>query len=246
MADKVIVITGANGGLGRALAHRFAADGEQVVLLGRSLEKVQEVASTLGERAMAVRCDVGSADSVRDAFAELSAKHPKIDVLINNAGIFQPFLIEEASDRQIMDAVMTNLAGPIFCTRSAIPLLNRDGHIINVSSESVAVPFPHLLLYQATKAGLERFAEGLADELWDKGIRVSVVRAGQMAGPGSSAEMDPVAGARFFEAAMKRGLNLMERGMTLYASTTQLFRTIIDSPPDMHVGMTAYRARPTS
>jgi NADP-dependent 3-hydroxy acid dehydrogenase YdfG len=58
MSDKVIVITGANGGLGRALAQRFAADGEKVVLLGRSLEKVQEVASSIGANAMAVACEV--------------------------------------------------------------------------------------------------------------------------------------------------------------------------------------------
>ena len=98
MADKVIVITGANGGLGRALAQRLAGEGDKVVLLGRSLEKVQEVASAIGANAMAVACEVTSPDSVKAAFAEIAKVHPKIDVLINNAAIFQPSPIEEASD----------------------------------------------------------------------------------------------------------------------------------------------------
>ena len=139
---KVIVITGAGVGLGRALARRFAADGESVVLLGRTAEKVQKVAAELGERALGVGCDVASPDSVRAAFAQVSARHPRIDVLINNAAVFQPFLIAEATDEQILGHAATNLVGPILCARSAIPLMGKGGHIINVSSESVGMLFP--------------------------------------------------------------------------------------------------------
>lgn len=243
MKKRVIAITGANGGLGRALAKRFADDGDSVVLLGRSLAKVQEVASGIGERAFAVECDVTSPDSVKVAFAAVATVHPNIDVLINNAAIFSPFLIEEASDSQILQGILTNLAGPVLCARSAIPMLEPGGLIINLSSESVALPFPHLLIYQSTKAGLEQFSRGLNQELRGKGIRVTLVRAGQMAGPGSSGEMDPVAGARFFEAAIKNGLNPLERGITQYASTTGLFRQLIDLPPDMHVDLVTFEGR---
>lgn len=243
MSAKVVAITGANGGLGRALARRFAADGEHVLLLGRSLAKVQSVAETLGERALAIACDVTSPESVRAAFEQISKVHPNIDVLINNAAIFQPVLLEEATDAQIMNTVLTNLAGPILCTRAAVPVLNSGGHIINLSSESVVEAFPHLTLYQATKAGLENFSNHLNRELEEKGIRVTVVRAGQMVGEGTSAEMDPVAGQRFFEAAGKRGLNLMTRGMSQYQSTTQLFRMLVDLPPDVHVGTVMFQGR---
>jgi 3-oxoacyl-[acyl-carrier protein] reductase len=244
MAGKVIAITGANGGLGRALAQRFAGEGEEVVLLGRTLAKVQEVADLIGDRAMAVACDVADPRSVTAAFAAIAERHPGIDVLINNAAIFKPFLIAEASDDQILSGVLTNLAGPVFCARSAIPLMARGGLIINVSSESINVPFAHLLIYQATKAGLERFALGLHDELKDKGIRSCVVRAGQMMGPGSSVEMEPVAARRFHEACLARGLDPVARGVTSYASATQLFRNIIDLPADMHVDLVAYQAQP--
>jgi len=243
MANKVIVITGANGGLGRALAQRIASEGEQVVLLGRSLEKVQEVSSAIGANAMAVACEVTSPDSVRAAFAEIAKVHPQIDVLINNAAIFQPSPIEEASDEHILTGILTNLAGPMLCARSAIPMLNRGGLIINISSESVDFPFPYLLVYQSTKAGLEQFSKGLHKELEDKGIRVTTVRAGQMVGPGSSATMDPEMGMRFFQACVARGFNPMERGVMQYESTLGLFRLLIDLPADMHIDIATYQAR---
>ena len=71
---KIIVITGAGAGLGRALARRFAADGETVLLLGRNEAKVQTVAKQIGERAWAVGCDVASPQSVRGAFAQIAAR----------------------------------------------------------------------------------------------------------------------------------------------------------------------------
>jgi 3-oxoacyl-[acyl-carrier protein] reductase len=243
MAGKVVAITGANGGLGRALAQRFAGEGEQVVMLGRNLGKVREVAAEIGEAALAVECDVTSPDSVRAAFAEIARVHARLDVFINNAGIFKPFLVEEGSDEQIIGSILTNLAGPILCARSAIPMMERGGLIINVSSESVELPFAHLLLYQSTKAGLERFSRGLGEELEDKGIRTCVVRAGQMMGPGMSAEMDPVAGARFYEATLKRGLNPAARGITQYASATEVFRHLLDLPADLHIDMVSLHAR---
>ncbi|MDE2043422.1 MAG: SDR family NAD(P)-dependent oxidoreductase, partial [Alphaproteobacteria bacterium] len=94
---KVIVITGAGDGLGRALARRFAKDGETVILLGRTLAKVQAVAEELGSPHKAVHCDVGDPASVTAAFAEIGKDHRRIDVLINNAAIFWPLTLAEAT-----------------------------------------------------------------------------------------------------------------------------------------------------
>lgn len=245
MTGKVIVITGANGGLGRALAQRFAKDGERVVLLGRNIEKVREVADAIGEAALAVACDMTSAESIRSAFSRIAEIHPRIDVLINNAAIFEPFLIEEATDDDIMRGVLTNLAGPMIAAREAIALMDKGARILNVSTESVDLPFPHLIVYQTTKTGLEKFSRELNKELWDKGIRVSVVRAGQMMGPGSSAQMQPERAMRFMQAAAANGLNLMQRGVSHYDSATQVFRDLIDLPADTHVELIAYQGRRT-
>jgi NAD(P)-dependent dehydrogenase (short-subunit alcohol dehydrogenase family) len=241
--SKIIVITGAGVGLGRALARRFVAEGETVVLLGRTASKVEAVAAELGERAMAVGCDVSSADSVRAAFAAIAKRHPRIDVLINNAAIFQPFLIAEATDDQIVQAIGTNLTGTIFCSRAAIPMMGPGSYIFNLSSESVEVPFPHLLVYQSSKAAVERFSQGLEAELEPSGIRVSCVRAGPMMEEGKAWDVDPAAAVRFGIASAKVGLNLRERPISQFTSVTNVFRALIDLPADLHVANVSLRAR---
>jgi len=103
--------------------------------------------------------------------------------------------------------------------------------------------FPHMVLYQAGKAGLERFSTSLNLELESKGIRVSIVRAGQMYGPEGSISMDAEAGAKFYEACITRGINLLERGVSRYTATTDAFRLIIDSPADLSIGTITYQGR---
>ena len=233
--SKTIVITGAGVGLGRALARRFHKDGDTVVLLGRTAAKVEAVAAELGERAMAVGCDVASPDSVRAAFAEIAKRHPRIDVLVNNAAVYEPFLVAEATDEQIMQSVTTNLAGPMLCVRSAVPLMGPGGLIINVSSESVGFKFPFMVAYQSSKAGLERFSEGLFHELEPAGIRVTNVRAGQMMEEGKAFNLDPKVALRFRDAALAAGLNLRERPLSHVNSVTDVFRALVDLPADVHL-----------
>lgn len=242
---KTIVITGAGVGLGRALARRFASDGDTTILLGRTFSKVQAVAEELGDPHFAVECDVGSADSVRAAFARIAERFPRIDVLINNAAIYEPFTVAEAKDEQITSIINTNLAGPVFCSRAAIPMMDKGSHIVNVGSESVAEPFVMLSLYQCTKAGLERFTESLRRELEPDGIRVSTVRAGPMMEEGKEMpQWDPDAAMRFYEGCLASGIDFAKRPISHVNSVTDVFRALIDLPPDvqvMHVSVGARR-----
>lgn len=244
--SKIIVITGAGMGLGRALARRFAKDGEQVVLLGRTLSKVQSLADEIGPAAMAVGCDVGSPTSVKAAFTEIAAKHPKIDVLINNAAIYSPFLIAEAKDEQIMDIVNINLAGPMLCSRSAIPLMDRGSHIINISSESVGMLYPYLVAYQSAKAGLDRFSEGLYHELEPQGIHVTNVRAGSMIEEGKTSGFDPEVAMRFFKASAAVGINMRERPLSHVNSVADALSALIRLPQDVHFANLHIHARKPS
>lgn len=234
--SKVIVITGAGEGLGRALARRFGADGDSVVLLGRTLSKLEAVASEIGDAALAVACDVGSPDSVRAAFAAIAGRHKKIDVLINNAAVYQPFETANATDEQILSSVHTNLAGPIFCVRSAIPLMARGSHIINVSSESVGMRFPFLTMYRASKAGMEKFSDGLAHEMEPLGIRVTVVRAGKMMEEGKAPlAVSPEVGMAFAKACAGVGIDFRTSPISHVNSVPVVFRAIIDAPTDLHM-----------
>jgi meso-butanediol dehydrogenase / (S,S)-butanediol dehydrogenase / diacetyl reductase len=243
---KTIVITGAGVGLGRALARRFAKDGDTVILLGRTLAKVQTLAEELGAPAVAVECDVASPDSVRAAFAEVARTHPRIDVLINNAGVYEPFEIEKATDAQIDGIISINLLGPIYCARAVIPMMGPGGYIINVSSDSVGNDLPLMGVYQASKAGLERFSHTLYKELKPKGIRVSTVRAGPMYEEGKIPTWEPAVAMQFHQECTARGINLATQGVSHVDSVAPVFRALIDLPPDVQIPTTHIEGWPVA
>jgi NAD(P)-dependent dehydrogenase (short-subunit alcohol dehydrogenase family) len=110
----------------------------------------------------------------------------RVDILINNAAIYRPTRVEQLSDDDIMQQTATNLLGPIYTCRAAIPLLRAagGGDIINTSSESTLHPFPMLSIYVATKAALEAFGGVLAAEVREDDIRVTTVVQGTALGAG--------------------------------------------------------------
>lgn len=240
---KTVVITGAGVGLGRALARKFARDGDNVVLLGRTFAKIEAVAAELGTTAQAIACDVASPDSVRTAFTAIADRHPAIDVLINNAAVYEPFTVAEATDSQIMAPLLINLAGPIYCARAAIPLMGKGGHIINVSSESVTVNWPMLALYQTSKAGLERLTETLGQELKPLGIRVTTIRAGQMHDEDKVSTWTPEASQRFGKACLEIGINPRGRPMSHFNSVAEVFRMVVDTAADVQLNTVVVEGR---
>lgn len=234
---KTIVITGAGDGLGRTLARRFAADGDRIVLLGRTLAKVEAVAQELGGESFAVVCEVSDPASVRAAFAEIAQRCERIDALINNAASYEPFSLAEATDAQIMGMVGINLAGPVLCSREALPMLRGGGRIINVSSESVGLKFAMQWLYTGTKAGLEIISSMLDRELAPKGVRVTSVRCGQMydeTKTGSGWPMDVT--VRFVTENARIGIDVRNRPLTHYRSAAEVFHHVVNAPADMHIG----------
>jgi len=245
MSGKIIVISGASGGLGQALSRRFANDGEQVVMLGRNLEKTRALADEIGPNARAFECKVNDPESIAACFARLREAYPRIDVLINAAAFMEPFLLDTADDAEVLNVLMTNLGGPIFASRHAMGMMGKGSTIINVSSESVDLPFPWLVMYKTCKAGLEMFSVELNKELWERGIRVAVARAGGMTGPGKS-PMNRERMAPYAAACMDSGLDLVARGMSSYETATQVFRNLIDLPPDAQIDFVSFKGRPLS
>ncbi|MDG2001838.1 MAG: SDR family NAD(P)-dependent oxidoreductase [Novosphingobium sp.] len=240
---KVIVITGASSGLGRALARRFGADGDSVVLLGRRIEPLQAVADEIGDSALAVTCDIGDPDSVRAAFAAIAERHSQIDVLINNAATIDYALLGDASDAHIYQVVNTNMLGNLFCTRAAINAMGYGGHIINVSSESMEECYPHHTVYQATKGGIETVSKHLGIELRPKGIRVTVARAGPMMDENQKMQASPDVAAAFYQACIESGRDLAKQPVSHFQSVMWVFRSLVDMPADMHVDTVRFVAR---
>jgi meso-butanediol dehydrogenase / (S,S)-butanediol dehydrogenase / diacetyl reductase len=232
---KLIVITGAGSGLGRALARKFVADRDKVFLLGRTLAKLEKVVEELGKYAIPIVCDIGKPGSVRTAFASIAERHSKIDVLINNAAMIDFSTLAEASDDHILEMVATNLTGNLLCSRAAIAMMERGGHIINVSSGGVEAHDPHLVTYKATKGGVEVLSRHLQEELLPRGIRVSLVRAGPMYGEDYSIQASPEAMQAFRQECVERGIDFSKAGITHFDSVLWVFRSLVDMPADMHI-----------
>jgi len=181
LKGKVAIVTGASRGMGLEISRLFASEGAQVAMLARSPEELKSASADIqGTHPFA--CDVADPAAVATTFAAIDRRFGRIDILINNAGLARPRLIEEADDNELALQVGANLLGPVHCMRAAIPAMRRNGigDIVNISSESVTTPYPFLLFYAATKAALEAITTGLRSELKGSGIRASLYRSGRV------------------------------------------------------------------
>lgn len=240
---KGIAITGGGAGLGLAMAQRLAQDGHELFLLGRTFATVEAAAERIGSNAYAVACDVGNPDSVDAAFAQIAKVRSRLDVLINNAGVFAPFFLAEATNVQIAETLNTNLAGPMYCSRAALGMMERGGHIICIGSETVVVTAAMLGAYQTAKAGLERFCLMLDQEVAPQGIRVTLIRAGKMYGPDMAFSMDPEVARRFTEESLKLGIDNRKNAISLFTSVAEFIPGLLAMPEDVNVQQIMLAAR---
>jgi NAD(P)-dependent dehydrogenase (short-subunit alcohol dehydrogenase family) len=178
-------------------------------MLARGEQRLLAEARALGEHAVPLPTDVGDIESVHEAFAEIRARFGKLHVLVNNAAVYRPCLVEQLSDEDIAAQIHTNFLGPVLTCRAAIPLLRAagGGDIVNTSSESTLDPFPMLSMYVSTKAALEAFSRTLMTELQDDDIRVTVLIQG-VAGDGDGStdwSWDPVHSEQAYAIWTERG-----------------------------------------
>jgi NAD(P)-dependent dehydrogenase (short-subunit alcohol dehydrogenase family) len=173
LEGRVVAIAGASAGIGLAAATMCAQEGATLVMMARGEERLRQQAASLG--AMAVVCDISDPASVRNAFAQIDAAHGRLDALLNVAGVARIRKIVDATDEDIAFVMGVNLLGPIYTTRSAIPLMRAagGGDIINVSSEITGDYMPSMVLYGTSKGGLDTFSKMMVHELKNDRIRVS-------------------------------------------------------------------------
>jgi len=165
LRGKVAIVTGASRGLGRAFVDALVEHGAVVACLARPSAELDELARHHGDAVAPFPCDVSDASQIDRAVAGAVERFGRLDVLVNNAAIFHPFLVEEATAAQVEAHIGVNLFGPIWLARAAIPHLRATkGQVVSISSESVRMPFPFLTVYAATKAALEVLSAGLRDE----------------------------------------------------------------------------------
>jgi len=168
--DKVVIITGASAGIGKALALQLAARGAKVVIAARLLERLEELAAecrTLGSEVLAIQTDVTDEGQCKALIEKTVTKFGRLDVLINNAGLAATALFEDFPDLKVFYHTMSvNFNGAMNCTYYALPFLKQTkGRIVNISSLGGKVSIPYNTLYCASKFAMHGFSDSLRTEL---------------------------------------------------------------------------------
>jgi short-subunit dehydrogenase len=176
MKEKVVIITGATSGIGRALAEEFGRRGSSVVITGRSEEALASTAEALkqnGIRVLSVRADVTRVEDNRKMVEETLATFGRIDILINNAGISMRALFQDVDTEVIRKVMEINFFGVMYATKYCLPeILKNRGSIVGISSIAGFRGLPARTGYSASKFALNGFLEVLRTELLHTGVHV--------------------------------------------------------------------------
>lgn len=174
------LITGVSSGFGRSLAQAVLARGERVIGTVRQAPQVVEFMMQAPGRSFAVRLDMTDSEAVTRELGAAIERAGGIDVLVNNAGYGITGAVEEVSQAEARHQMETNFFGTLAAIQAALPFMRarRHGHILNFSSIAGIQGIPGMALYNASKFAVEGLSEGLAAELKDMGIKVSIVAPG--------------------------------------------------------------------
>ncbi len=175
--DRTVIVTGAGSGIGRGIAERFAAEGANVVLAGRHVDKLQAVADGMdAARTLVQACDVRDFPQVQALVAAAVARFGGLDVLVNNAGVAPEGSVADTSLDDWHDTLQTDLTGVFHGCKAALPhLLARHGCIVNVASVSGLGADWALAAYNAAKGGVVNLTRSLAMDFGGRGVRVNAV-----------------------------------------------------------------------
>lgn len=182
LSGKVAIVTGASSGIGRAIAERLADDGAIVVVnYHQSEDKAKAVVSVIqakSGKALAHQADMSQVSEARRLVVETVRQFNRLDILVNNAGKFMPKPMEETTEEDFDEIIALNAKGPYFAMQEAARVLRDGGRIVNISTGGTHLHFPGATAYLGSKAALEQYTKGLAQELAPKGITVNTVSPG--------------------------------------------------------------------
>ncbi|MEB3287593.1 MAG: SDR family oxidoreductase [Vampirovibrionales bacterium] len=189
LKNQVAIITGANRGIGHAIASSLAAEGMHLLLSARNMDKLNRLTSILSEqypnqKILALACDVQNPEAVNALADRAITEFGKIEVLINNAGVAPKIgLLQECSIDDINNTIDTNLKGPIYAMKAVLPHMTSlgTGTIININSVAGKTAYPFWAIYAASKFGLFAITEAVAEEQRSNGIRVVGIHPGAVA-----------------------------------------------------------------
>ncbi|MFC7621226.1 SDR family NAD(P)-dependent oxidoreductase [Microlunatus sp. GCM10028923] len=194
LTGRTALVTGGSRGMGEAIARALAAAGADVALTyERSRERAEAIAEELtgsGRRALALAADSADADAVQAAVDRTVATFGRLDIVINNAGIFPYGPVEESSLEEIDRTIAVHVRAPFLAVRAAVPHLGRGGRIITIGSNlAERAAFGGIALYVMSKAANNGLTRALARELGPRGITVNLIQPGS-----TETDMNPAVG----------------------------------------------------
>jgi 3-oxoacyl-[acyl-carrier protein] reductase len=182
LKGKVAVVTGASKGIGAGIAKALAAEGAAVVVNYASskdgADAVVDSITHAGGRAIAVQGDVSKEKDAKNVIDAAVDQFGKLDVLVNNSGVYAFSAIEDVSEDEYRRQFDVNVLGPLLTTKAAVPHLKEGASVINISSNITSVLVPQSAIYSGTKGALNAVTGVLAKELAPRGIRVNAILPG--------------------------------------------------------------------
>jgi len=177
LENMVVAITGAGGGLGKALVKRFAAEGCYVASIVRSSESYEELREEFGsDKFSAYIADVADPEQTSNVFAEIIGKNGKVDILFNNAAVYPRINFLDETAQEWLDAIATNLGGVSNCSKSVLPVMinNGFGRIYNLGSFADLDPIANSAAYSCSKGGVHGLTKAIAADIAELNVDVEV------------------------------------------------------------------------
>jgi len=176
LTGKVAVVTGGNSGIGYETAKYFKQAGANVIITGRSADRISTASEALG--VTGIVADVIDLQAIDELVAKVKNEFGSIDILFVNAGIFNPAPVGQISEEMFDSQMGINFKGAVFTTEKFLPIINDGGSIINLSSINAYTGMPNTAIYGASKAALNSYTRTAAIELSPRKIRVNSVNPG--------------------------------------------------------------------
>jgi NAD(P)-dependent dehydrogenase (short-subunit alcohol dehydrogenase family) len=185
LSEKIVLVTGGSGGLGRSLACAFARQGCRVVITSRSVEKLEAAAEEIGEYArpvLCVPCDIRQKEQVESLAQEVRTRIGSVQIVVNNAGVAEAMSFLQMPDSLWDETLQTNLNGAYYCCKAFLPAMIEAGwgRIINIASTTAKIGYSHTTAYTSSKHGLLGLTRSLALETARLNITVNAICPGYL------------------------------------------------------------------
>jgi len=178
LEGKVAVITGGNSGIGLATARRFVEEGAYVFITGRRQTELDKAVASIGRNITAIAGDISKIEEIERIATTVKAEKGVVDIIVSNAGFTEQAALEAVTPEHFDKAFNLMARAPVFLVQKLLPLMNRGGSIILVSSAMHLMGIANHTAYAATKAALRSYARTWAAEFKGRGIRVNTLSPG--------------------------------------------------------------------